>query len=96
MVNDIAVPASPEIQWQIDQNDGMPLVSLSTMLRSFHQFLVVQLSSCCHQRFVKLNSESSGIGFQCLDLIPGVALKGGLCDFKNTVKTELHLIASTI
>ena len=80
MVNDIAVPVSPEIQWQIDQNDGMLLVSLSTMLRSFHQFLIVQLSYCCRQRFVELTSEGSGIGFQCLDLIPGVASKGGLCD----------------
>ena len=80
MVDDISVQVSPEIQWQIDQNDGMPLVSLSTMLRSFHQFLIVWLSSCCCQRFVELNSEGSGIGFQCHDLIPGVASKGGLCD----------------
>ena len=80
MVNDIAVPVSPEIQWQIDQNDGMPIVLLSTMLRSFHQFLVVQLFSCCRQRLVKLTSEGSGIGFQFLDLIHGVASKDGLCD----------------
>ena len=78
MVDDIAVPVSPEIQWQIDQNDGMPVRGIT--VRSFHQFLVVLLSSCCHQRLVKLTSECSGIGFQFLDLIPGVASKGGLCD----------------
>ena len=44
---------------------------------------------CTCQRFVELNSEGSGIGFQCRDFIPDVALI-------NTEKDELHLIASTI
>ena len=64
MVDDISVPVSPEIRWQIDQNDGMPVVLLPTMLRSFRQFLIVLLS---HQRLVKLTSDGSGIGFQFLD-----------------------------
>ena len=59
------------------QNGDMLVVLLSTMLRSFHQFLIVLLS---HQRLVKLTSDGSGIGFQFLDLIPGVASKDGPCD----------------
>ena len=55
---------SPEIQWQIDQNDGMPLVLLPTTLRSYHQFLNVQLSSCCHKRLIKQTSDGYGIRFQ--------------------------------
>ena len=57
MVCDIVVPKSLEIQWQTDQNDDVPMVSLSAMLRYFHQFLVVLLFSLCCQKLVKLTPE---------------------------------------
>ena len=91
MVDDISVPVSPEIRWQIDQNDGMPVVLLSTMLRSFRQFLIVLLS---HQRLVKLTSDGSGIGIQIFNF-----LINSQCSFERRsmwLKTYLHLIASTI
>ena len=47
MVCDIVVPKSLEIQWQTNQKDDVPMVSLSAMLRSFHQFLIVLLFSLC-------------------------------------------------
>ena len=76
MVDDISVlPVSPKIQWRIDQNDGMPLVLLSTILRYIHQFLIVQLSSCVLQRLVKLTSDGSGIIIIILSLQVTQAMK---------------------
>ena len=54
-----------------DQNDGMPLALLSTMLRSPHCTALF----FCHPRLMKLNTVSSGVGFQFLDLYHGVAFK---------------------
>ena len=76
MVCDIVVPKSLEIQWQTDQNDDVPMVSLSAMLRSFHQFLIVLLFSFCCQKLVKLTPEHLSLRFQCLALLFGVTSKG--------------------
>ena len=56
MVCDIVVPKGLEIQWQTDQNDDVPMVSLLAMVRSFHQFLVLLFSLCC-QMLVKFTLE---------------------------------------
>ena len=60
------------------QNDGMPrgiTVNHAEVFPSIpHCTALFLLSS------IKLTSDGSGIGFQFLDLIPGVASKDGPCD----------------
>ena len=48
MVNDIRVPTSCEIQWQIDQNDGITVNQFNVEVRSYIN------SYYCHQTYIKM------------------------------------------